>query len=91
MSSKIEKILVCDRCGKEEFLLAIGDIVLDGDYTRVNKFEKPVEEWNTVAWWRIAKIDLCPRCCAEYNKLVDDFMGGGAHDNLPGPPGGAGE
>ena len=77
MSSRIGKILVCDRCGKEEFLLAIGDVVLDGGFTRVNQFKKPAGQWKAVVWGRVAKKDLCPRCCVEYDKLVDDFMEGG--------------
>lgn len=75
MSSEIGKKMRCDRCGAECFLKLVGTDVLDGGYTRTNKFEEKPTGWGFVQnGENTAYVDLCPDCYRKYTKMIQDFM-----------------
>lgn len=77
MSSEIGRKMRCDRCGSECFLKLVGTDVLDGGYTRSNKFEEKPAGWGFVRNWEdTGYIDLCPSCNKEYRETARQFMEG---------------
>lgn len=65
MAEQKGKLITCDRCGATCFLKTIGDGVLDG-------FEERPKNWKYYSDDRIGH--LCPKCDAEYEKLIKIFM-----------------
>ena len=68
MSRKNGQILTCDRCGAWIFLACTGEDVMDGGYTRWNKFE-PAEGWDTIT----GVGNVCPECNQDFKELIDRF------------------
>ena len=69
MSQTNGTLVVCDRCGKQTFVKSVGDEVLDGGYTRWNKFESLPEGWG-----RFKGYDLCPDCFDTWSIIENDFL-----------------
>lgn len=69
MASIHGRITTCDRCGEIAVSKCTGDGEADGGYTRWNKFE-PLPE----GWAHYPSVgDLCPKCNADYLKIVENF------------------
>ena len=63
------RLIICDRCGKEQFFKHIGDGETDGGFTRWNKFEE------AKGWSNEYKIgDLCPECTEEFQRMKERFF-----------------
>lgn len=63
------RLLECDNCGEHVFLKLEGQSVLDGGFTRVNKFEDAPKGWmyqNVLGKY----VDLCPTCAQLYAEGV---------------------
>ncbi len=64
------RMLICERCGASVFVKALEPEVLDGGFTKVDRFEK-ADGWKT-------PIDLgellCPECNEKWKSIVDEFM-----------------
>lgn len=73
MSEKKGLLVICDRCGAQEFRETIGDGEADGGYTRWNKFEEGTPGWDTVKDYDV-HLRLCPVCMAAYKNVVSRFM-----------------
>lgn len=62
------RLLICDRCGKEQFFKHINDGEMDGGFTRWNNFE------SSDGWSHEYEIgDLCPECTEEFEILKEEF------------------
>ena len=65
------QITICDRqgCNEKIFRKCTGEGELDGGYTRWNKFEEFPDGWE----FHTGIGMLCPKCNAEYHKMVEIF------------------
>ena len=64
------QLLICDKCGNQQFLKYIGKGVTDGGYTTWDKFEEPPKGWE----YRSVVGLLCPECNNALNKLLEVFL-----------------
>lgn len=78
MSEVKGKLCTCDRCGETCFIRTIGEGETDGGFTRWNKFEPYPEGWGFVRANCIGM--LCPKCNAEWERIVCDFMRRAKHE-----------
>lgn len=60
--------LVCDRCGREEFLKKLGEKLTDGGFTKCDEYEKYPEDWD-----KVHGKDLCPVCNDKYTRMIERF------------------
>lgn len=74
MGKQNGKILICDRCGYEEFLACTGENSADGGYTKWNTFEKPKKKWIFGENFAGSYVDLCPECAEQYKILKEAFI-----------------
>ena len=75
MSSKIGKLMSCDRCGDTLFLKRTSMITtVSGN--EIEKYE-PAAEWGCLKEFG----DLCPKCLSEYEIMMNRFLNkNGLHD-----------
>lgn len=71
MSEAKGKLKTCDRCGKSIFLKYIGQGVLDGGFTRFDKYEELPETW----LWTSQIGTLCDECSGIFRSFIRVLMG----------------
>ena len=72
MAYKNGRLVICDRCGDTTFCECSGEGEADGGYTRWNTFNPTPEGWGICS--EIKDIfNLCPKCNAEYTKILNNF------------------
>ena len=71
MGEAIGKLITCDRCKTSCFLKYTGEFEADGGYTRSSKYEAAPDGWG---WHKDNIGHLCPKCNAEYENLIIQFM-----------------
>lgn len=60
--------IVCDRCGREEFLKKLGEKLTDGGFTKCDEYEKYPEDWD-----KVHGKDLCSVCNDKYKRMIERF------------------
>lgn len=63
------QLCTCDRCGAEVFRKNIGEEVMDGGYTKWNKFEPMPDGWGNQPHMGL----MCPDCNKKYMKMINAF------------------
>ena len=71
MAVYLGKQIVCDRCGKTDFLKFLERVSTDGGHGHYDEYEKNED------WLHITQIgDLCPNCATEFKRFVTGFTAG---------------
>lgn len=70
MSVKQGKLYTCDRCGAHVFLRCLGELSMNGGFTRYAKYEDFPD-----GWMMNGERDLCPKCSKLYRNMIKQFMG----------------
>lgn len=70
MAEHLGKLIICDRCGKTQFLHHLKTETLDGGYTKVDKYDKRPDGWEYHSDTGL----LCDECEKLYQELLNKFF-----------------
>lgn len=69
--SKIKGMeITCERCKKKVFVKRLDDTVMDGGYTRAERYEDTPDGWGTF-YYKNKSMDMCPDCLAYMENVVE--------------------
>lgn len=78
MSSKLGRLVTCDRCGETVFLKYLRSESRDGGFSpSANIYEDLPRNWLDISYFG----NLCPSCASILKNMVAEYMGG--DDKLP--------
>lgn len=69
---KLGKLLICDCCHREVFLLKLKDTITDGGYNTIHNYTPFPEGWSHSF---DLKMDLCPNCSKQFEIAKRDILG----------------
>lgn len=80
MAENFGKIVICDRCGKEQFLKLVNTIPreLDGGFTKWIDINCEPSNWEKCFFGTeiSTSYDLCPACFEAFVNNKERFLGG---------------